>query len=1573
MSGLAPDLLLEEGAVLPTAAAESTSAIARKYSNPMLGDRILVRIIPEALGTAEDAALETLGFEPAGSAPVGHVRHQAVGFPAWPIMLDPANAHHALAIVGDLERVRRLARRSKGQAKAKIDDLASRLGASAPHFLPTFLEEAARIFLVAESPTYAAQYFGKAREAETTYALAVDEQRHRLAFVEFSLAGAVSAKSLGAESRRLQAAFEPQEALDRFTELVFQRVSGGLPPHAGVAKEVRRLAAAAGQKDAPLIDLVGRLLALPAIRRATAPVWESLAAPATAAAANRSELREILLRFIPFEVDIDAWIDILRAAGAVDLLRDGDSELLATWIEHLMAKFGRYTWGSRPDSAGVIALLSTLPLRSIRRPVEMRVASYINRPDVVDALLTGGVEPVLGETPAVLSVREWLDSGSGRDLAAIAAHPVLRQEFVRASDPRARRDRDVTAAEADRILAHPSVLAMLRDAVEQVLPIDGRPLNAPASAELRGAVSGLFHPGLIEALDLPARIASFTAENLVAQHLRTGLAAEFAWPAWERLCAEEAEYVRRLPQLYGRDQGPGRIFECWPYLGLVVGDQVVMVDGEHEVLRHRVAFTGSGEPRDAIQAVVESHGKWAIVHRTPDYSMSAYWTDAPGRAVDVRDEGTSISRWGGRISLPGPQGRIFGIGRILVPGNPICKLEGADVLGDGDRRWVRKPGKYYGTAGAIVEVDGAGTPSGGGLPAWVERLQAELPSRFELRPGTLAQLPVPNASVVSAVSKQRGSATWRAHRADGVVAEWGGARVGLGDFSAPGALLDRPGGGLWRSYDGNLTDHQTDFEVQRDGARRIPDHYWLHMRVRHPASSARMREATPRAVRALVEAATVGETSQPELRAVGRLLPGVPTELAVAVIRSARECAREAYEWAALVAPKVEARREPWQWEDASSDAALAPLVHLPYYGCAGDEANLFVRRRNDLLGTMALVARMLGRYGSRPDEDEANPGDLALLQPLIHAPAAVLVLAGMAGMAGVDDDGRRRLLDLSRLQRALGLVDDALWTGTAEWSGARTSAWLNPDTVGNRWYSQGAVIGDGDPGLAPGLEMPSVRRSVGPLDATFDAVIEAVAEHEEIPLRTDELAEFAAATGLTGTSTAILLGSSLGTRCGGPKDAVDATRDRLGITATELKAALTDLERYSPRARFAALALSVPSPVASWWLDDDASAAARRAALARAAAALTEEVPASRLSPDLRVRAKRDFGHRASVVESLAAVTSDDQMADLLESLRPTSAYYSGYEPNPDALWLGLQWFDDVLPADHPVRADLPRLADHLARALRAPGRVLSSVVVGEDELPAALAVMGLSGVDPQRDGQYESGAFRLTVAIQGDYRYYSVTVQPALLGADGTATLGALLAAVDRQGWQGIRLATDLALLRGHMADRVSRFEPQHDEPGDLRDPRFAAPEIVGAVAEELGLGEDAAVYYLQLLTLPRPTDAEIKQANGWTPARLKKAAAELVDKNLALTAKRARASRSTFLPGAWVDLRYRRGYPMEAWKLPFVGIAHYGRRTADVTAEVPIRAAGAGAAFRWAWRRYSAGDRPEFVTLDVALEER
>jgi hypothetical protein len=68
----------------------------------------VVRLVPEAIGPAEDLALEYLGFGTADSAPVGRVRRQSLGFPAWALVNDPVNGHHALAVVKEMERLTRM-------------------------------------------------------------------------------------------------------------------------------------------------------------------------------------------------------------------------------------------------------------------------------------------------------------------------------------------------------------------------------------------------------------------------------------------------------------------------------------------------------------------------------------------------------------------------------------------------------------------------------------------------------------------------------------------------------------------------------------------------------------------------------------------------------------------------------------------------------------------------------------------------------------------------------------------------------------------------------------------------------------------------------------------------------------------------------------------------------------------------------------------------------------------------------------------------------------------------------------------------------------------------------------------------------------------------------------------------------------------------------------------------------------------------------------------------------------------------------------------------------------------------
>ncbi|MER5716522.1 hypothetical protein [Streptomyces sp. NPDC002132] len=127
----------------------------------------------------------------------------------------------------------------------------------------------------------------------------------------------------------------------------------------------------------------------------------------------------------------------------------------------------------------------------------------------------------------------------------------------------------------------------------------------------------------------------------------------------------------------------------------------------------------------------------------------------------------------------------------------------------------------------------------------------------------------------------------------------------------------------------------------------------------------------------------------------------------------------------------------------------------------------------------------------------------------------------------------------------------------------------------------------------------------------------------------------------------------------------------------------------------------------------------------------------------------------------------------------------------------------------------------------------------------------------------------------------------------------------------------------LTGGPCDRVMARITAGDLPAGRyeSDPRACAPEVVADVVAGLGLSEDAAVLYLQLLLLPVPSDRNVRRWNGWTPARHRTAAAELASRGLAVEDRRARAGRSLFLPGPWARAK-KPLPPMETWKAPVLG---------------------------------------------------
>ena len=241
--------------------------IAIKFSGPA-HPLPVVRLVSEPIMSAETTMLGLFGLQADTQQAVGTSTQHAVGFPAWPIMTDPDNAHHALNLVAELEQIRR--RPSLRRARTRINAVTAQLAASAPHFAPTFLEEVARIFVTVGNRQAARQFFGKARAVERAHKVAIDLERHQAACVEFAHAGVVGAAELVAECRAVGT--RDGDAEQGFTYalgLVHAQARAGVCPSTGVVVVLRQLGQRAGMTPAEVDQaLVNGLLGLAVFNQA---------------------------------------------------------------------------------------------------------------------------------------------------------------------------------------------------------------------------------------------------------------------------------------------------------------------------------------------------------------------------------------------------------------------------------------------------------------------------------------------------------------------------------------------------------------------------------------------------------------------------------------------------------------------------------------------------------------------------------------------------------------------------------------------------------------------------------------------------------------------------------------------------------------------------------------------------------------------------------------------------------------------------------------------------------------------------------------------------------------------------------------------------------------------------------------------------------------------------------------------------------------------------------------------------------------------------------------------------------
>ncbi|MER7489980.1 hypothetical protein ABTY20_29655 [Streptomyces sp. NPDC126497] len=724
--------LLDAGAVLPPGTTDREDAdvlTVRTYTHTALDGRKVVRLVPGTLGEAEDLALDFLGLvrEPE-TREVGQVRRETLGFPAWALVNDPANGHHALALVKDVERLARQAKSRPGTAKEGFEALGERLGRAVPHFLPTFYEQAARVFLQHENTTYAAAFFGKAREAERVHALTVDEERQRAVFLEFAFAGALTVKALKEHVRALAARLDPAEAWAQFRQLTVERCAAGMPPYASLPQDARVLIKAAGlHRVTEECALVADLIASPAAVRAPASFWNTYRATLVVLAEQRPAVRGRLLEIMPAGLgrsteDDESWLTLLAETGADRLLtgEDGTADAVdaADWLSRwaLHRKHGGTVSGRSPATLALVERMAPR-LRAQGRPVDLftgrwRAGADLDLLDLCMAQDVPLARPGTG-TDVHLDLGRWLeDTRSGRrDLTAVAADRLGRRMLRDAVGNHHDHHRPRTGrGTLEGIAGHPVLADVLREWLDDAAgELDG----AAGLAAARAAFGRLSPFRAIAARISPeavARTAALDVAPLLGNTLRAGLPDELGWPALD-------EALRRL------DAGTRRggedtlaVHESWPALILSRRHKVIVVGPRDVLLEHDLRLPVELD-RWQRPSFRYTDGELLVVWRQGD-KQYGYWSARPAEVFPLGGE--KLPHWyggdAGETSIPLPDGGRATGGRALHAGDTVLP-PARRLLGDGTSYW--RQGRQ-GTRQVWLEYDPAtGTHGRASLPAFL--------------------------------------------------------------------------------------------------------------------------------------------------------------------------------------------------------------------------------------------------------------------------------------------------------------------------------------------------------------------------------------------------------------------------------------------------------------------------------------------------------------------------------------------------------------------------------------------------------------------------------------------------------------------------------------------------------------------------------------------------------------------------------------------------------------------------------------------------------------------------------------
>ncbi|MGC9495599.1 DNA-binding protein [Streptomyces sp. WG7] len=770
--------LLRAGAVLPPGTTgggdRAVPVFARAYRHPGLDGRTVVRLIAED-GTG-DPDTGFLGLEPEGEpVEVGVGQHRAMGFPEWVLARHPSDGHLAMSLVEEMNKVARTVRSRAKKARATYESIGERLAGSVPHFLPTFYEQAGRVFLGVDQTAYATQMFVNARKAETAHALPFDEARMDAVFLEFALARAVPTKILSSYAKGLSSRVPAETAFRHLRGLFVRLAAHGVPPSSPGAADLRRLAKAVAGRNALAEEMayLREMLPLPGTVKAPPGWWKAHRAALLELARREPAVRGTLLGLLPTEWERDElpqWLALLEDAGATAGLCDTTLPAEARspdgtvgWTRRVVALCGADGHRAAPPELYPLVDRMAGALRAELRAQGDTFEPPVGDVDLLDQLLSLDIpvaEPGDGQR---LALSTWAAREHRRDLLALAADARFRPAFRRGCPDGHWGNSEETVV---NLAASPG----------------GRPMLAPWVAEaarkyLTGELAEfLGYSGPLRTLSwLPGEALAVAADEVrealatgvapaLARTLRTGVLDELGWPAWEEALRSAAS----------REKNRGiRVIDGWPYLIVMSGDEVRVIGAEGTVLACEPSLPDGSDRLWSFTCQYVDGGLFVWWRSYSASEWQGYWLDTAGSdSPHMTVEGHHHSWWpcevdgsggvdGGMAPasppLPGG-GRVTGLG-VLRRGDAFVP-ETRRVISDGTAYWVwakedgekeRYTWRAYDPVG-----DTLGEP---GAPEWIEGALNTAPEGSTL--GNAWLLPAPSAVPGPVCAPVDGVLGWR--------------------------------------------------------------------------------------------------------------------------------------------------------------------------------------------------------------------------------------------------------------------------------------------------------------------------------------------------------------------------------------------------------------------------------------------------------------------------------------------------------------------------------------------------------------------------------------------------------------------------------------------------------------------------------------------------------------------------------------------------------------------------------------------------------------------------------------------